>query len=467
MNKQNLKSVLAAVLCAAVLTVPAGAAELTFRDVPAGAWYYNDVLTAVEDGLVNGRSADAFCPEDSITAAEAVKLAACIRQKKTTDAVTLKNGDPWYATYAAFAKENGILGEDPDWNSPISRADCMVLFSRALPEEENEAINDIPDGAFPDLAAQSPKAEEIYRLARAGIVQGDEKHLVHPDDPVRRCEVAALLTRVMNAESRLSFNLSTENPVRASDFTGMWQDRTSGRASLTVMSSEEYPFYDVKIVWGDSASSAGEWTMKASFSEAAGRMTYENGEMAFVTYDAEGKETRDVHWSDGQGYFSLEADGTMRWQDSRETRSAEFRLERVPTPVPSPDQLTEEFFRVVGGIESGTAGASLKQALAIRDVLQFAVRNDLWAVDAGTLRDNLLTAWLAMTDEERGAFDANFISLLTRMRDAWEDWDAARGAFDDAGAAEAMDPLMDLRSARLSWDILTSNTLTMGNSAGD
>ena len=207
--------------------------------------------------------------------------------------------------------------------------------------------------------------------------------------------------------------------------------------------------------------------MKASFSEAAGRMTYENGEMAFVTYDSEGKETRDVHWSDGQGYFSLEADGTMRWQDSRETRSADFRLERVPTPVPSPDQLTEEFFRVVGGIESGTAGASLKQALAIRDVLQFAVRNDLWAADAGTLRDNLLTAWLAMTDEERGAFDANFISLLTRMREAWEDWDAARGSFDDAGAAEAMDPLMDLRSARLSWDILTSNTLTMGNSAGD
>ena len=72
-----------------------------------------------------------------------------------------------------------------------------------------------------------------------------------------------------------------------------------------------------------------------------------------------------------------------------------------------------------------------------------------------------------MTDEERGAFDANFISLLTRMRDAWEDWDAARGSFDDAGAAEAMDPLMDLRSARLSWDVLTSNTLTMGNSAGD
>ena len=465
MNMHNLKSILAAVLCAAVLTVPAGAAELTFRDVPADAWYYGDVLSAVEDGLVNGRSADAFCPDDSITAAEAVKLAACIRQKKTLGAVTLTNGDPWYASYVSFAKENGILDEDLPWNSPISRADCMVLFSLALPEE-GEILNDIPDGAFPDLAADAREAEEIYRLARAGIVQGDEKHLVHPDDPVRRCEVAALLTRVMNAENRLSFSLSTENPVRASDFTGIWQDRTSGRASLTVMTAEEYPFYDVKIVWGDSASSAGEWTMKASFSEAAGRMTYENGEMAFVTYDSEGKETRDVHWADGQGYFSLEADGTMRWQDSREERSAEFRLERVPTPVPSPDQLTGEFFSVVGGLESGTTGASLKQALAIRDVLQFAVRNDLWAADAGTLRDNLLTAWTAMTDEERSAFDANFISLLTRMRDAWEDWDAARGPFDDAGAAEAMDPLMGLRSARLSWDVLTSNTLTMGNTDG-
>ena len=51
MKRSGLKSILAAVLGAAILAVPAGAAELTFRDVPEDAWYYADVQSAVEEAV--------------------------------------------------------------------------------------------------------------------------------------------------------------------------------------------------------------------------------------------------------------------------------------------------------------------------------------------------------------------------------------------------------------------------------
>ena len=46
-------------------------------------WFYNDVKTAVELGLVNGRSETTYAPSDNLTYAEAIKLAACMNQLYT------------------------------------------------------------------------------------------------------------------------------------------------------------------------------------------------------------------------------------------------------------------------------------------------------------------------------------------------------------------------------------------------
>lgn len=462
----NLKTILAAILCAAVLTVPVCAAEISFTDVAEGAWYYQDVKAAVEEGLVNGRSEDAFCPDEHMTCAEAVKLAACMHEKKNAGAVTLENGDPWYAPYVEYAKTNGIIEGDYAWGDPIVREDYMAIFARALPAEEYAVINEIADGALPDVPADAPNADGIYKLARAGIVQGDENRNINPGSPIRRCEVAAILTRMMNPDARVRFTV--KKTVRAADFTGSWQDSTSQRASLTIMASEEYPYYDVRILWGSGANSAGEWTMKASFDEETGRMTYENGAMAYLTTHENGEITRDEKWADAKGSFAIGADGIMTWEDSREERSGEFRLVHLDIPAPTPEELVENYFKVIGGIQPGTAGSSLRQAQAISSTLSFAgLGHDLWAADIPALRENLLTAWESLTEDEQKAFDESFIPVLTQMRDAWEDWDANSGPFMDAGVGDAMMSLMPLRSSRLSWDVLTSNTLTMGNTDGD
>ena len=74
--KRTLALLLTLTLCIGLLPAPALAAELPFTDIPADAWYYSDVKTAYESGLINGKGADTFAPEANMTYAEAVKLAA-------------------------------------------------------------------------------------------------------------------------------------------------------------------------------------------------------------------------------------------------------------------------------------------------------------------------------------------------------------------------------------------------------
>jgi len=49
-----------------------------FVDVPEDAWYHDEVVGAVYTGIVNGKSATEFKPDDLLTYAEAIKLAACM-----------------------------------------------------------------------------------------------------------------------------------------------------------------------------------------------------------------------------------------------------------------------------------------------------------------------------------------------------------------------------------------------------
>ena len=131
-----------------------------------------------------------------------------MHQLYTTGKVTLANGSPWYRSYADYAESKGIINGDFDWNAPATRAEYMALFANALPEEAYAVINDIEDGAIPDAVMSDPQATAIYRLYRAGIVQGvDDAHNCSPDSNIKRSEVAAILTRMMNADARIAFSI--------------------------------------------------------------------------------------------------------------------------------------------------------------------------------------------------------------------------------------------------------------------
>ena len=182
----------------------------SFTDVPESEWYYNDVKIAYESGLISGKSDTSFAPGDNLTYAEAVKLAACMHQLYTEGKVTLAPGaGEWYDAYVAYAKTNGIISKDYAWNTPATRAGYMEIFASALPDDALAAINTVPGGSIPDVPMTHAQAGAIYKLYRAGILQGVDPatHECNPASNIRRSEVAAILTRMMNPEKRVEFTM--------------------------------------------------------------------------------------------------------------------------------------------------------------------------------------------------------------------------------------------------------------------
>jgi hypothetical protein len=84
----------------------------------------------------------------------------------------------------------------------------MSIFANALPAAALAAINSIPDGSIPDVPMTHPQAAAIYKLYRAGIVEGvDPAHNCNPGGNIRRSEVAAILTRMMDPAVRRNFSM--------------------------------------------------------------------------------------------------------------------------------------------------------------------------------------------------------------------------------------------------------------------
>ena len=193
-----------------MMPVTSSGAELPFVDVPGDAWYFHDVQEAYETGLVDGFEDQTFRPEREITCAQVVKLAACMNQKYMDGTVTLDNGSPhWYDSYVAYARDRDIIHMEYNWDAPATRAVCAEIFASALPEEAFSLKNYVEDDAIPDVPVGSDQAAAIYSLYRAGILTGnDPEGTFAPDRPVRRSEVSAILTRMMDDSVRKEVTLT-------------------------------------------------------------------------------------------------------------------------------------------------------------------------------------------------------------------------------------------------------------------
>ena len=207
-----------------------------FSDVPETEWYASEIESAYELGFVNGKADTLFAPEDGMTIAEAITLAA-----RTNNAYgsgdygfTAADGEEWYMPYVKYAVENKII--DPqdytDYNASATRGQMAKIFANALPASEYAAVNSV--GRIPDVAQSSPYYAAVLKLFNAGIVMGNDAYgTFYPESGIKRCEAAAIINRIAFKDKRIKKNLLTTVPALNNDaFT---------------MSSEAKCFIDDKV----------------------------------------------------------------------------------------------------------------------------------------------------------------------------------------------------------------------------
>jgi lysophospholipase L1-like esterase len=220
-------ALLLAFLAAAACAVPALAAEPgfvnfqprensyadgTFSDVQED-WYTEYVAAVYELGLMQGGEDGRFRPDDGVTLAEACALAARIHRTYYGGTEKFEQGSPWYQVYVDYCREQGILTEDfADFNAAAKRSEFGTILARVLPEGALQPINDIADGAIPDLEYSADTAG-IYRLYRAGVLTGSDVYgSFKPASTIRRSEVAAIISRMAYRSLRRTVSFLPKPP---------------------------------------------------------------------------------------------------------------------------------------------------------------------------------------------------------------------------------------------------------------
>ncbi|MBQ3378632.1 MAG: S-layer homology domain-containing protein [Clostridia bacterium] len=180
-----------------------------FDDVAETDWFNENIRSVYEYGLMVGKGEGSFAPSASVSVAEILTVAARLHAVYHTGSDAFAPTDPWYACYAAYCVENGIVSSLPEeMNAPAARGLVAEILCAALPQTEYEAINSVKDGSIPDVAADDVFGPAVYRLYRAGIMVGnDEAGTFAPYSDVKRSEVAAILTRIIDKPLRKNITL--------------------------------------------------------------------------------------------------------------------------------------------------------------------------------------------------------------------------------------------------------------------
>ena len=227
--KRTIPSLALILLLMIGLAVPAAALSPVhtyqgqFVDIAPGDWYYNNVKKLYEFGLSNGKNTpDHFAPGDNITLAEAVTMAARLRSLYETGSSEAgpdkfrSDSTAWYAPYAAYLKSLSVIGREFDgsYDQPATRAQMAHILANTLPSSHFTAINGqaVTVGYasrryIRDVTEYTPYQQEILTLYRWGILSGmDQAGSFHPDEQIQRCQAAAMITRLVSSELRITLN---------------------------------------------------------------------------------------------------------------------------------------------------------------------------------------------------------------------------------------------------------------------
>ena len=178
-----------------------------FTDVNPANWFADYVKQAYEYGLVQGVSDTKFAPDDDVTIAQTITLAARLHSIYTTGAEpdgTVGTGGSWYDPYVDYALANGIIEADySSYNAPAPRSTVAVIFSRSLPAGSLNQIRTVGDGVIPDVSMSATYSTAVYTLYRAGVLSGNDDYgTFSPNANIKRSEIAAICIRIADSSQR-------------------------------------------------------------------------------------------------------------------------------------------------------------------------------------------------------------------------------------------------------------------------
>ena len=189
-------------------TMPAGKVEVKatfmednsvlnfFYDVPNGAYFYEAVKWAVENGITTGVGNDLFAPEQPCTRAQIVTFlwrAAGSPEPKAASSFTDVPASAYYAKAVAWAVENGITNGMTETtfapDATCTRGQSVTFLYRALKGTASGSAN------FTDVKSDAFYADAINWAVANNVTNGTSNTTFSPNADCTRAEIVTFLYR--------------------------------------------------------------------------------------------------------------------------------------------------------------------------------------------------------------------------------------------------------------------------------
>lgn len=177
-------------------------AKLPFTDVPKTAWFYPNVVSVWEQGVMKGQKNDVFAPFSTTTRAEFAtvifRIAKGTSPAKESSFVDVKKTD-WFHDAVTWAFENGIVkGIDAshfDPYAPVTREQMVTMLCRYASGKGNGSNL----SGFKDVDQINDYAKlPISWAVEQKIITGSNQGTINPQGNATRAEMAAVLDRYLS-----------------------------------------------------------------------------------------------------------------------------------------------------------------------------------------------------------------------------------------------------------------------------
>lgn len=138
---------------------------LSFNDISENDWFYNDVMTLREQGVISGYSDDTFRPSANIKNAEALKMIMGVADITPYPAIS---GAHWASGYLKKAKELKIVSDSINkdtLDNSITRQDVADIVVKALKLDKKDLTLNLD--TFIDT-----KDKNVNILSTIGVING-------------------------------------------------------------------------------------------------------------------------------------------------------------------------------------------------------------------------------------------------------------------------------------------------------
>ena len=194
------KHIIPTALCFALLLACAFPAAASFNDVRAGQWFFEAVSTMEDEGFLKGYEDGSFRPDNPISAAEFVTVAARM--------AGLSPAQGQVAHWASATLEGARRAGWYDWDEipptgerfdkPIMRQLAVkILMAALLPDASGDYNTEsVKMRDFDQLDGRYYSA--VFAAYASGVVVGDNKGNFNPKSGLSRAEACMLFTRARN-----------------------------------------------------------------------------------------------------------------------------------------------------------------------------------------------------------------------------------------------------------------------------